>query len=69
MKRKNVVMILTDDQGYWTLGCAGNPNAHTPNIDVLAARGQRFDNFSACHRSALRQEPLSLPEIFRRRMA
>lgn len=24
MKRKNIVMIMTDDQGYWTLGCAGN---------------------------------------------
>lgn len=45
MKRKNVVVILTDDQGYWTLGCAGNQDAHTPNIDRLAGRGIRFDNF------------------------
>ena len=45
MKRKNIVMIMTDDQGYWTLGCAGNPNAHTPNIDRLAKEGVRFENF------------------------
>ena len=45
MKRKNVVVIMTDDQGYWTLGCTGNQDAHTPNIDRLAKRGIRFDNF------------------------
>ena len=45
MKRKNLVVIMTDDQGYWTLGCAGNPDAHTPNIDRLAERGVYFENF------------------------
>ena len=43
--RKNVVVIMTDDQGYWSLGCAGNQDAHTPNIDRLAQNGIRFDNF------------------------
>lgn len=45
MKRKNLVVIMTDDQGYWTLGCAGNPDAHTPNIDRLAERGVYFENY------------------------
>ena len=44
-RKKNVVMIMTDDQGYWSLGCAGNKDAHTPNIDRLAAEGMRFENF------------------------
>jgi arylsulfatase A-like enzyme len=41
----NVLFILTDDQGYWALGCAGNDEIHTPNLDRLAATGIRFTNF------------------------
>jgi arylsulfatase A-like enzyme len=41
----NILFILTDDQGYWTLGCGGNPDIKTPNLDRLAAEGMRFDNF------------------------
>ncbi len=43
--RKNVVFIMSDDQGHWTMGCGGNPDAHTPNLDRLAQHGIRFDNF------------------------
>jgi arylsulfatase A-like enzyme len=42
---KNILFILTDDQGYWTLGCSGNSDAHTPNIDMLAENGTMFNNF------------------------
>ncbi|MCX6848764.1 MAG: sulfatase-like hydrolase/transferase [Verrucomicrobia bacterium] len=38
----NLVFILTDNQGAWTLGCYGNPDIRTPNIDRLAAEGIRF---------------------------
>ena len=41
-RRPNVVLILTDNQGAWTLGCYGNPEIRTPNIDRLAAEGMRF---------------------------
>lgn len=41
-KPVNVVFILTDNQGAWTLGCYGNPDIRTPNIDKLAAEGIRF---------------------------
>ncbi len=41
----NVVFILTDDQGPWALGCAGNDEIRTPNLDRLAAEGARFENF------------------------
>ena len=40
----NVVFIMTDNQGAWTLGCYGNPNIQTPNIDRLADEGIRFSN-------------------------
>jgi arylsulfatase A-like enzyme len=40
----NVIFILTDNQGDWTLGCYGNNDIKTPNIDRLAAEGMRFLN-------------------------
>ncbi|MCA9174963.1 MAG: sulfatase-like hydrolase/transferase [Planctomycetales bacterium] len=41
-KRPNVVFILTDNHGAWTLGCYGNPDIRTPNLDRMAAEGMRF---------------------------
>lgn len=40
--RPNVVFILTDNQGAWHLGCYGNPDFLTPNIDRMAMEGVRF---------------------------
>ena len=40
--KPNVVLIMTDNQGAWTLGCYGNPEIQTPNIDRLAAEGTLF---------------------------
>ncbi|MFL3656443.1 MAG: sulfatase-like hydrolase/transferase [Opitutales bacterium] len=44
-KRPNVMVIMTDDQGAWALGCAGNSEIRTPHLDGLAKRGIRFENF------------------------
>lgn len=44
-ERPNIVFILTDDQGAWAMGCAGNADVKTPNLDRLAANGVRFDEF------------------------
>lgn len=44
-ERLNVVLIMTDDQGWFDLGCYGNPHIQTPNIDKLAAEGVRFTHF------------------------
>ena len=41
-RRTNLLLILTDNQGAWTLGCYGNPDIRTPHIDRLAAEGVRF---------------------------
>ena len=43
----NVVVILTDDQGFGDLGCYGHPSIRTPHIDRLAAEGARFTSFYA----------------------
>lgn len=41
-ERPNIVFILTDNHGAWTLGCYGNQDIRTPHIDRLAAQGMRF---------------------------
>ena len=41
----NVVIILTDDMGYGDLSSHGHPLIRTPNIDDLAAGGQRWTSF------------------------
>jgi len=41
-KPVNLVFILTDNQGAWTLGCYGNKDIRTPHVDRLAANGLRF---------------------------
>ena len=40
----NVIFILTDDQRWDQLGCAGHPYLKTPHIDRLAAEGVQFSN-------------------------
>ncbi|GAA4657404.1 sulfatase-like hydrolase/transferase [Arthrobacter cryoconiti] len=41
----NIVFILSDDQGPWALGCAGNDEIQTPHLDALATSGTRLENF------------------------
>ncbi len=38
----NIVLIIADDLGYGELGCQGNPQIPTPNIDAIATNGVRF---------------------------
>lgn len=40
--RPNIVLIMTDNHGPWTLGCYGNRDIRTPQIDRLAAEGVTF---------------------------
>lgn len=44
-KRPNVLLIMTDDQGYGDLGCHGNAQIRTPNLDALAKQSFRFESF------------------------
>ena len=43
--RPNVVIVLTDDQGYGDLSCHGNPVLKTPNLDRLHAESTRLVDF------------------------
>ena len=43
--RPNVLLIMTDDQGYGDLSLHGNPHLQTPHIDDLGRKGIRFERF------------------------
>jgi len=44
-RRPNVVLVMTDDQGYGDLGCHGNKAIITPNLDKLHGESVRLTNF------------------------
>ena len=46
--QSNIVVVLTDDQGWGDLSFTGNMNLSTPNIDRLGAEGASFDRFYVC---------------------
>ena len=43
--RPNIVLILTDDQGYGDVSVHGNDRLKTPNMDRIATEGARFERF------------------------
>ena len=45
---QNVIIILSDDQGWGDLSINGNTNLSTPNIDMLSANGASFERFYVC---------------------
>jgi len=43
--RPNVILVITDDQGYGDLGCHGNKVIKTPNLDKLHTQSTRLTNY------------------------
>lgn len=43
--KPNMILILTDDQGYSDLGCFGGKHVETPRIDQMAQEGARLTSF------------------------
>jgi arylsulfatase len=43
--KPNIILIMTDDQGYGELGCHGNKIIKTPNLDKLYTESVRFTDF------------------------
>ncbi|GAA5507954.1 sulfatase [Novipirellula caenicola] len=43
-ERPNIIFLMSDDQSFYSLGCYGNEDVKTPNLDQLAAEGMVFDN-------------------------
>ena len=46
-KRPNIVLVMSDDQGWGDVGYNGHPHLQTPNLDAAAASGLRLDHFYA----------------------
>ena len=44
-RQPNIILILTDDQGWGDISINGNKDIHTPNIDKMTLNGVRFDRF------------------------
>ncbi|MCP4643773.1 MAG: arylsulfatase [bacterium] len=44
-RKPNVIIVMTDDQGYGDLGCLGNDVIQTPNLDALHGESVFLDNF------------------------
>ena len=44
-KKPNIILVMTDDQGYPDLGCTGNPWIKTPHIDKFYRENVRFNDF------------------------
>ncbi len=43
--RPNILLVMTDDQGFGDFGFQGNPVIKTPVLDALSRSGVRFTNF------------------------
>ncbi|MGH9627234.1 MAG: sulfatase family protein [Bryobacteraceae bacterium] len=48
VERPNILVIMADDLAAWMLGCYGNKEIRTPNMDNLARAGVRFANSFVC---------------------
>lgn len=44
-KKFNFIIVFADDMGYGDLGVYGHPTIRTPNLDRMAAEGQKWTNF------------------------
>ena len=43
-KQPNIIYLMSDDQSSYSMGCYGNTDVQTPNLDRLSADGITFDN-------------------------
>jgi len=46
-QKPNIIFIFADDLGYGEIGCYGQQKIETPNIDLLAKNGIKFNQFYA----------------------
>lgn len=44
-RQPNIILVMTDDQGYGDFSCHGHPFLKTPNLDKLHAQSTRFTDF------------------------
>ncbi|SHI47649.1 Arylsulfatase A [Rubritalea squalenifaciens DSM 18772] len=47
LEKPNIILVMTDDQGWGDVSYHGHPHLKTPNIDALAAEGMKLERFYA----------------------
>lgn len=47
-QKRQIVLLMTDSTRQDMVGCYGNPDMHTPNLDALAQGGVRYQNAYTC---------------------
>lgn len=47
VEKPNIILVMTDDQGWGDVGYHGHPHLKTPNIDSLAEEGLKLERFYA----------------------
>ena len=47
-KRPNIIYLMADDQSTYSVGCCGNKDVQTPNMDQLGRDGMIFDRHYVC---------------------
>jgi N-sulfoglucosamine sulfohydrolase len=63
-RHRNVLLLISDDQGLDQCGCYGNSRIRTPNLDRLAADGVRFTNAFATVASCSASRSVILTGLF-----
>ncbi len=63
-RQRNVLLLISDDQGLDQCGCYGNAKIQTPNLDKLAAEGVRFTNAFATVASCSASRSVILTGLF-----
>lgn len=43
--RPNIIFLMSDDQSSYTMGCYGNEDVQTPNLDRRSENGLTFDHY------------------------
>ena len=62
--RPNIILFVSDDHGTDALGCYGNPVIETPNLDLLAEEGVRFENAYCTSASCAASRSVILTGLF-----
>lgn len=62
----NVIIFMTDDQGYADMSCNGHPTLKTPNLDLLSISGAQFSDFHVSPYCAPTRASLMTGRDFRR---
>jgi N-sulfoglucosamine sulfohydrolase len=68
-EQRNVLLLISDDQGLDQCGCYGNGNIQTPNLDRLAAGGVKVTNAFATSASCSASRSVILSGLFNHRNA